>query len=167
MHEGEGNYLCPPSHSSSFPVGIVSEDPYRYQNYLEEDVQKAWKHDRYGNWWLEEKPVNTQAFMHTIKGIPRHGLLVDPGAARGLIGIDTRKRHEDETLSHTGLEVTRRKSHATLSGIEGKPRPAHDHCTIPCGIEGDVISFECDTIGGTGRNCPGLLSNDTFIKKKI
>ena len=96
-----------------------------------------------------------------------HGLLVDPGAARGLIGTRTRQDYYDQVLRHHEYRIEYRQSHATLSGIEGKPRPAKDACSIPFGIAGDVIWFDCDSIDGHGSNCPALLSNATFVSKKM
>ena len=104
--------------------------------------------------------------MHTVQGVPRHGLLLDPGAARGLIGTATRDKFEKEVSKHTDYEIRKKPPRATLSGIEGKPQKAHDFCVIPCGIDGDVVDFECDSIGGSGSNCPGLLSNYIFLKLK-
>ena len=66
--------------------------------------------------------------MHTVKGVPRHGLLLDPGAARGLIGVATRDKFEREVLhKHTPFRIVKKPPQATLSGIEGKPQVAYDY----------------------------------------
>ena len=86
--------------------------------------------------------------MHTVRGVPRHGLLVDPGAARGLMGITTVNEFEAKVLAPLGHAVGRKNSTAMLSGIEGRAQPAHSKCSIPLGLDGDVVYFQCDTIGG-------------------
>ena len=54
-----------------------------------------------------------------------------------------------------------------LSGIEGGSQQAHDRSIVPLGVDGDVVYFTCDTIGGQGSKCPGLLSNHTFRDQRM
>ena len=44
---------------------------------------------------------------------------------------------------------------------------ARDFSIIPCGDDGDVVNFECDSIAGTGAHCPRLLSNEIFVRHKM
>ena len=84
-----------------------------------------------------------------------------------MIGVATRNKFGKGVLDYTEYKIERHQACATLSGIEGKPQVAHDYSIIPCGIDGDVVRFHCDSIGGSGANCPGLLSNDTFREHKM
>ena len=56
--------------------------------------------------------------MHTVGGVPHHGLIVDLGASAGLMGVDTLRLFMDESLRPLGLCVSIEKSNATFTGVE-------------------------------------------------
>ena len=154
-------------HHSAFVSGVISEDKYFHAKNSATPTRWIWRDGCYRRCASPAPCAHAQAFMHTVKGVPRHGVLIDPGAARGLIGTQTRKEFDEQVLQYTDYTIQYRKSYATLSGIEGQPKPAKDACDIPLGVDGDVIYFPCDSIDGAGSRCPGLLSNQTFIEKKM
>ena len=96
--------------------------------------------------------------MHSVGGTPVHGLIVDPGAAAGLMGIDTLRLFLRETLDALGLEVSVAPSSATFTGVDGLPEPSLGRCTVPIGVPGlDRASFSTDLIGKCGSHFHGLL----------
>ena len=69
----------------------------------------------------------------SVRGRERHGLLIDPGAATGLIGSDTLKAYIDNVLKPLGREndVVFTSSTSLLTGIDGVPKPAVAKVTMP------------------------------------
>ena len=51
-------------------------------------------------------------------------VIVDPGAAAGLLGTDTMKDDVRNYLKDAGLECTLAPSSSTVSGIDGKTDPS-------------------------------------------
>ena len=76
------------------------------------------------------------ASMFTVKGKPVHGLIVDPGAARGLTGIDTLRTYNRDVLQPNGISYTIEQSDGTFSGIGGDAQPAAGALWLPIGLEG-------------------------------
>ena len=105
--------------------------------------------------------------MHTVNGVPVHGLIVDPGASAGLMGIDTLRLFLQETLDPLGLSVTIVPSSATFTGVDGLPEPSLGRCTVPLGVPGlDRVTFSTDLIGKSGSRCPGLLPLEALLQYK-
>ena len=85
----------------------------------------------------------------TVKGDKRRGLLVDPGAASGLIGSETLRdllsvlpqaKQEEVTWNH-------QKSH-NVSGISGNPEATMGEVTIPLTLSGASGAYRADVLGG-------------------
>ncbi|CAE8728215.1 unnamed protein product, partial [Polarella glacialis] len=102
------------------------------------------------------------SLYRSVRGVKRHGLLIDPGAASGLIGSDTLKEYRDEILLPQGVDIICRPTTQNVSGISGKPEPALSRVTMPIfpGIKSST--FTADVIGKQGSKCPALLPNPSM-----
>ncbi|CAE8606470.1 unnamed protein product, partial [Polarella glacialis] len=102
------------------------------------------------------------SLYHSVRGVKRHGLLIDPGAASGLIGSDTLKEFRDEILLPHGVDIICRPTTQNVSGVSGKPEPALSRVTMPIfpGIKSST--FTADVIGKQGSKCPALLPNPSM-----
>ncbi|CAE8595807.1 unnamed protein product, partial [Polarella glacialis] len=102
------------------------------------------------------------SLYRSVRGVKRHGLLIDPGAASGLIGSDTLKEFRDEILLPLGVDIIYRPTTQNVSGISGKPEPALSRVTMPIfpGIKSST--FTADVIGKQGSKCPALLPNPSM-----
>ena len=107
---------------------------------------------------------NTTESYHAVQGRKRHGLIVDPGAASGIIGTDTLLEYQQEVLHYTNHKVAVRPSHAQFTGIDGCPTPGIGTAVIPLPKAPlQNASFTADLIGGPGSHCPGLLPLKALI----
>ena len=105
---------------------------------------------------------------HTVLGEKRRGLLVDPGAASGLIGTETlrdilehcvpKDKAKDVVWDHDRVN--------SVSGINGTPEATLGEVHIPLQLAGATGSFTADVLGGEGSMCPALLSNPSLRKQK-
>ena len=105
---------------------------------------------------------------HTVLGEKRRGLLVDPGAASGLIGSETlRDILESCVPSEKSATVSwnHDRSHS-VSGINGTPEETLGEVSFPLTLAGASGSFSADVLGGEGSLCPALLSNPSLRKQK-
>ena len=110
--------------------------------------------------------MDTETF-HLIKGRRRHGLIVDPGAASGIIGTDTLREYQDEVLSRHNKTVITRPSTSSFTGIDGKPTPGLGIAHIPlCHPLLPEAIFHADMIGGPGSCCPGLMPLKSMLNYK-
>ena len=100
-----------------------------------------------------------QSCFHSVKGQQRRGLLIDPGAAAGLIGSETLRDLLDTCYKDKADHVSWSESEATITGISGCPDKAliKVHLRLPCPhLE---ASYTADVIGGEGSRCPALVGN--------
>ena len=97
-----------------------------------------------------------------VKGEKRHGLLIDPGAASGLVGSDTLKQLLDRCVRPCGRqdEVKFDYDRSTpVSGISGSSDATLGQVTIPLTACGHPITYTADVLGGEGSLCPALVGN--------
>ena len=97
-----------------------------------------------------------------VKGKKKHGLLVDPGAASGLVGSDTLQQLLDHCVRPCGRqdEVKFDYDRSTpVSGINGTSDATLGQVTIPLTACGHPISYTADVFGGEGSLCPALVGN--------
>ena len=97
-----------------------------------------------------------------VKGEKRHGLLIDPGAASGLVGSDTLKQLLDHCVRPCGRqdEVKFDYDRSTpVSGISGSSDATLGQVTIPLTACGHPITYTADVLGGEGSLCPALVGN--------
>ena len=112
---------------------------------------------------LEESPF--KAFQ-SIRGQTMCGLVVDPGASRGLIGRNTLKRIQEQVLQPFGRqhEVKWSKSKARFTGISAKTEHSQGLVTFPIGLNMvHHASFSADCIPG---DCPALLPLQSLRESK-
>eukprot|EP00959_Pyramimonas_sp_CCMP1952_P311335 6515667-Pyramimonas_sp.AAC.1 len=104
------------------------------------------------------------AILHTVRGKPRHGLIVDPGAAEGLLGTETILKWNLNLDQPEGIPCDLRASQATFTGINGQADPSCGEFRGPVCVEGmqSGTTYQADLIGGSGARCPGLLPNSTM-----
>jgi len=111
----------------------------------------------------EDTPCWT--FM-TVGGRFRPGLLVDPGASKGLIGIDTLNEIIQYVLKPVHMEYLVKWTHSksTFAGISSKPQQSLGQVRFPIGLVGlHNTSFSGDVLGESGAGCPGLIPLRTLI----
>ena len=103
---------------------------------------------------------------HTVSGEKRRGLLVDPGAASGLIGSETLRDILDSCVPKKDDVVWRVDRAHSVSGISGQPEETLGEVSIPLQLAGATGSFAADVLGGEGSLCPALLSNPSLRKQR-
>ena len=100
-------------------------------------------------------------FLFTcVRGTKLYGLLVDPGASRGLIGSETLREIRRNVLRPAGKDhlVQWTTSSATFSGISACVERSLGMVRFPIGLLGlNDCWFHGDAIGGASSTCPGLI----------
>ena len=97
-----------------------------------------------------------------VRGQKRRGLLIDPGAASGLIGSETlRDLLETCVDPHAGQDRYEIRFDRTspVSGISGSSDRTLGQVTIPLQTNGHAISYTGEVLGGQGSLCPALVGN--------
>ena len=112
-------------------------------------------------------PNNLYKAFTAVKGLMLYGLLIDPGAARGLIGSDTLRDIFEYVLKPFRMldRVRKRPSGNRFTGISPTPEHSLGLVKFPIGLKGiDKAFFECDVIGGMASKCPGLVPLQSLLK---
>ena len=104
---------------------------------------------------------------HTILGTKRRGLLVDPGAASGLVGSETLR----DLLEHCPREKVEairwdRSKTTIVSGISGSADTTLGEVEVPLVLAGAEATYKADVLGGEGSLCPALLSNPALRRQR-
>ena len=103
-----------------------------------------------------------------MKGKKLHGLIVDPGAASGLMGVDTLQEYFDDVLWPLGFgegDLLYTYNHLPwLRGIEGYRERAVARVSLLVGVDGELCLWDADLSRG---GCPGLLSNESFRRLRL
>ena len=104
--------------------------------------------------------------LHLIGGKEYFGLLLDPGASRGIMGTDTLQciiTHVLEPLGKT-RDIGWAASAANFSGIASHIQRSIAMVTLPIGLMGLQGSvFKADILGGDASQCPGLMPLRSLI----
>jgi hypothetical protein len=103
---------------------------------------------------------NSYKLLMTVRGNRHYGLVVDPGAARGVIGVDTYGEIWRKVLSPRRLvhSIKWRPSNSRFSGISSMQQVSLGLCDMPIGLQGvDKSTFSADVLGGDASWCPGLV----------
>ena len=110
----------------------------------------------------------TTTTYHTVRGEKRRGLLVDPGAASGLIGSETLRDLMDSCLDQAHRDEVKWCHDKTnnVSGISGTPEATLGEVHLPLRMSGVAGTFSADVLGGEGSLCPALLSNPALRKQR-
>ncbi|CAL1138133.1 unnamed protein product [Cladocopium goreaui] len=100
-----------------------------------------------------------------VRGQKRQGLIVDPGAASGLIGSETLRELLNNCVEPYGLadqvEIKKDKT-SPVSGISGMSDRTLGQVTSPLVTNGQSISFTGEVLGGEGSLCPALIGNPSL-----
>ena len=104
-----------------------------------------------------------------VKGEKRRGLVIDPGAASGLIGSETLRDLIDHCVAPFGKEkdvVINKVIRSPVSGISGGSDRTLGQVTVPLRTSGCpiIISYTGEVIGGDGSLCPALIGNPSLRK---
>ena len=102
-----------------------------------------------------------------VRGEKRRGLIIDPGAASGLIGCDTLKDIIEHCIQPYGKHhdiVIDKNVTSPVSGISGGSDRTLGQVTLPLTTGGCPISFTGEVIGGEGSMCPALVGNPSLRK---
>ncbi|CAK0870317.1 unnamed protein product, partial [Prorocentrum cordatum] len=100
-----------------------------------------------------------------VRGKQRLGLIVDPGAAKGLGGTDAVREICEHFLWPRNQDISVRNSGSKLSGIDGNPNASVGLGTIPLNLKAMPGSaFTMDLLGGSGSRCPCLLPSESIIE---
>ncbi|CAK9042305.1 Integrase catalytic domain-containing protein [Durusdinium trenchii] len=94
--------------------------------------------------------------FHMIQGVKRRGLLVDPGAAAGLIGSETLRDIMENCIKPQGLEtgVERREKQTSVTGISGKGDQTMAEISFPFKLDSkQQARYSADVLGGEGSLC--------------
>ena len=87
-------------------------------------------------------------------------MLVDTGAAKGIMGTDTMKDYISDILSKYGKVIKVTPSISQFTGIGGRAEHSKGLAETPLGIPLPGVSevtIDLDLLGDTGSQCPGLL----------
>ncbi|CAE7280604.1 RE2, partial [Symbiodinium microadriaticum] len=102
---------------------------------------------------------------HTVGGTRRRGLVIDPGAANGLVGSETLR----DLLEHVICEApqwTSKKSEVT--GISGEADSTLGEIKVALpdvnGLES--ANYRADVIGGNASMCPALVGNPSLVNMR-
>ena len=104
--------------------------------------------------------------FHLINGVEYLGLLLDPGASKGIIGTDTFQKIITHILRPRRLDrkIVWTKSVANFSGISSNVQRSLSLVAFPIGLAGiSNSSFTCDLLGGQSSQCPGLMPLHSLV----
>ena len=104
--------------------------------------------------------------FHTVHGVKRRGLLIDPGAAAGLIGSET-LRDLMESCHMKPEDVTWTESTASITGISGEPDKALGRVKLKLPFKNMEATFTADVIGKSGSLCPALVGNPALCEMRF
>ena len=95
-----------------------------------------------------------------VKGNHVYGLIIDPGAARGLIGSDSLREIIENVLKPAKQDkyIKWTKSFNSFTGISAQPQTSIGMVKFPIGLLGmSRAAFRADVLGGQASKCPGLV----------
>ena len=98
--------------------------------------------------------------LHTVNGQEYCGLLLDPGASKGVLGSDTLNDIIDYVLDPVDRadQVQWMTSTAHFSGISASVQSSLALVSFPLGLMGmRNPRFQADLLGGSSSKCPGLM----------
>ena len=106
-------------------------------------------------------PANVPMKNFTVvKGSHVYGLIIDPGAARGLIGSESLREIIQHVLKPAKQDkyIKWQKSNNSFTGISADPQSSIGMVKFPIGLMGmPHASFRADVLGGAASKCPGLV----------
>ena len=162
-HSYDVDYTCVPQHQipdTDFTL-LMKEIGVDHDPTLEdlEDISATSCAFLFGHMFGSFNQTHNKIFT-SVKGVQQPGLLIDPGASKALIGMDTLKRIIDQVLRPKGLlkHMKWSQSAATFQGINPNPERSLGLVSFPIGLTGmSGACFKADVIGGKASLCPGLV----------
>ena len=106
--------------------------------------------------------------FHTVQGHKRRGLLIDPGAAAGLVGSETLRDIIEHCYpnAHREEAITWSDSDATITGISGQPDKALGRVHLQLPLKDMKATYTADVIGNAGSLCPALVGNPALCEMR-
>ncbi|CAK9111649.1 1-alkyl-2-acetylglycerophosphocholine esterase [Durusdinium trenchii] len=106
--------------------------------------------------------------FHTVQGHKRRGLLIDPGAAAGLVGSETLRDIIEHCYpnAHREEAITWSDSEATITGISGQPDKALGRVHLQLPLKDLGATYTADVIGNAGSLCPALVGNPALCEMR-
>ena len=95
---------------------------------------------------------------HQVRGRERHGLLIDPGAASGLIGSETLRLLQPFMTTAPLLDHNKT---TPVSGISGSSESTLGEVTLSFSVAGTNLTYTAEVLGGS---CPALVGNPALRK---
>ncbi|CAK9112984.1 1-alkyl-2-acetylglycerophosphocholine esterase [Durusdinium trenchii] len=147
----------------SAPLEEAGHDPSSGETYAEVPPPKNLTFATYVN----NTSVEHSCYHHSVKGKKRRSLLIDPGAAAGLVGSETLRDLIESCYPEDGKNmVTWSESTATITGISGCPDKALGRVHLRLPFRGLKAVYEADVIGNEGSLCPALCGNPALCAMK-
>ena len=112
----------------------------------------------------------TSDIYHTVGGRRRRGLIIDPGAANGLIGTETLRdllKNIDKAKQVNDTLVWKPKQ-SEVTGISGAADTTLGEVTLALPMIPGLESahYKADVIGGDASMCPALVGNPALVNMK-
>ena len=141
---------------------------YHQQNSETDEVKTDKQSNKVLNFAMFLEGSRQNASYHTIRGEKRRGLLIDPGAASGLIGSETLRDLIDHCIPsdrcHEAVKWSAKKT--SVAGISGESDETLGEVSIKLQTADRVISYRGDVLGGAGSLCPALVGNPTLRQQQ-
>ena len=120
-------------------------------------------------WQPKTRTMDTMNHLnfHLVRGRPMHGMLVDTGAAKAIMGTDTMKEYITDILSKYGKVIEVKPSDSRFTGIGGRQEKSKRLAETPLGIPLPGIAevtIDLDLLGDLGSKCPGLLPLSVLLR---
>ena len=108
---------------------------------------------------------NETEIFHTVGGQRRRGLVIDPGAANGLVGSETLRDLLEHVIPQAPM-WTAKKSEVT--GISGEADSALGEVKVSLpNVNGlEDANYRADVIGGNASMCPALVGNPSLVNMR-
>ena len=118
----------------------------------------------------EHGPPGSTAVYHTVGGRRRRGLIIDPGAANGLVGTETLRDllaniDNSNEVQQTLLWKTKQSEVTGISG-EADKTMGEIQMSLPMIPGNSGAVYKADVIGGAASMCPALVGNPSLVKMK-
>ena len=97
--------------------------------------------------------ASTSEVYHQVQGRDRKGLLIDPGAASGLVGSETLRNLQPYMIENAQYEFDKR---TPVSGISGTSESTLGQVKMKLKVAGQPITYMADVLGGDGSLLPSF-----------
>ena len=135
-----------------------------FRKHEDHSVKDSPRHQTY------HEQVDQSEVYRTVEGHRRRGLIIDPGAANGLIGTETLRdllEHVDRA-KEVGQSLEWKPKQSEVTGISGAADTTLGEITLRLPmIKGlEEANYKADVIGGTASMCPALVGNPALVGMK-